>query len=804
MPVRPQDCVERSWFSRTGGGGACLSGAWDLSCQVWVRMNFPVKQEQGARAEVVEHASRFAPAPQTAGEEQPLDIRAMLEPVLRWKWVVGFIVILVTAAALFVVQNLAPTYSATARVIFDPERLQIIDLDNVIARPDISTTGLQNQIEILRSATLLERVVDTLRLDRTQEFNPALRTDPPNMLEQALSRAPLPDKVAGLLKRLNIEPPNARERAAALSPEEVRLSTIETLIDRLMLRQIPNSRVMEIGLTLTNPVLAAQIVNMISEQYIQVQIERKRDDISAATELLGVRVQDLENRLNASEEAVEIARLELVESAGFSSTMIGQQLETLNTQLSDARLAVSDSEARLERAQAALDDPVRFGTIEEFRASPTIQGYRMRELEFLDQLASLRSIVGASNPELTRLEARLDEVRRSIRTEAEIIIAGLEEDVLRARSREDAIDESLKGLQERAIDQSRSEIRVQRLERDAEATRMIYETFLNRMKETSEQANLQTSDAQILTRAVPPEQPDSSSARKILAAGVAGGMMLGLGFVFVVENLNNTFRSPADIERRTGLPVLAAVPDAGRMKRPRDIMAYLLGSPHSSLGESIRNLRTSILYSNIDMPPKVVMFTSSLPAEGKTTTALLAAITSQHMGRSAIILDCDLRRRTLGDTISVGPEHPGLLAVLEGKCSLEDAIITEPDSGLHILTSEAPWSSNVNPADILASERFRNLVEQLRARYDLVILDTPPTLVVSDSRILAQLADVVVYMARWNHTKRNAVLEGLRELASVNANTAGIVFSRVDERRARKYSDTEYYYKQKYKKYIKS
>ncbi len=767
-------------------------------------MSSPIRKEPGPRAEVLAYPNRMTALPDTVVDDQPIDIRALLEPVRRWKWLIAFVALSVAAASIALVQTLAPTYTATSRVIFDPERIQIIDLDSVIASPDISSTGLQNQVEILRSATLLARVVDSLRLTQTPEFNPALRTDPPNPVERALARVPLPDPVLAVLRRLNIEPPDTGLEAGTQTPEKVRLLAIETLVDELSLRQIPNSRVIEIGLRLTNPVLAASIVNMIGEQYILVQIERKRDDVAAATELLGVRVQDLENRLNTAEEAVEMARLDLAEASGFSSTVIGDQLSELNAQVSEAQRAVADGEARLTRARAALEDPARFGTVEEFRASAAIMGYRAREVELLDQIASLRSIVGAANPELTRLEARLGDLRRSMQAEAEVIIQSLDETVAAARTREVQVAESLRSLQGRAAEQSRSEIRVQRLERDAQATRLIYETFLNRMKETSEQASLQTSDAQVLTRAIPPELPDGSSARKIVAAGVLGGIVLGLGLVFVIENLNNTFRSPADVERRTGLPVLAAVPDVGRLRQPRDIMAYLLKSPHSSLAESVRNLRTSILYSNIDQPPKVIMFASSLPGEGKTTTALLAAITSQHMGRSAIIVDCDLRRRTLGDTMAVQDGHPGLLAVLEGRCTLAQAVITEPESGLSVLASEAPWSSNVNPADILASEKFRKVIEELRSRYDLVVLDTPPTLVVSDGRILGQLADVVVYMARWNSTRRHAVLEGLRELASVNAKTAGVVFTRVDERRARQYSDTEHYYKKSYRKYIKS
>jgi succinoglycan biosynthesis transport protein ExoP len=274
--------------------------------------------------------------------------------------------------------------------------------------------------------------------------------------------------------------------------------------------------------------------------------------------------------------------------------------------------------------------------------------------------------------------------------------------------------------------------------------------------------------------------------------------------VFLLEKLNDTFRSPTDLEGKTGLTVLAAIPSIGKRKRPKQMVSSLLRKPNSALAESIRNMRTSILFSNLDQPPKVVMFTSSVPKEAKTTTSMLMAIASQQMGHSAIIVDCDLRRRTLSSIFPTNPDQPGLLAVLEGSSSIDDAVFEEPETGLHVLGPEPAGRGQGNPADILASQRFRRLIEELRSRYDLVILDTPPVLVVTDSRIVAQLADAVVYIVRWDNTNRGAVIEGLRELTSIKARIAGLALTMVDEARAAKFVDNEFYYKRKYKKYITS
>ncbi len=768
-------------------------------------MNFRVNPSPGEASHVGGLPPRPGGLPAHGPNEAALDIRGMLLPVWRRKWLVMLVTVVMLGLATLLAIGMESRYTASARVIFDPERLRIIDLDNVVVSPDVSTTGLQNQIEILRSAVLLERVIETLRLESTAEFNPDLRSGDVSLVERVLVRLPLPHRAQQLLAGFGLMAPPIR---GDLTPEErasrVRAIALDTLIANLNLRPVPNSRVIQINYTSADARRASAIANSIAEQYIVVQIEAKRDDIVAASELLSVRVADLENRYNVAEEAVRAAQLELAMAAEYGSAMIGPQLEVLNSALAATQLDRAALESRHTRAAEALATGRDLEVIADFRESQVIRGFRAREIELRDQAASMRAIVGENNPALARLDARLAELQRNIETEAGNIVAGIAGDLEALREHEARLEEQLAALEARAGDQSRNEMRLARLEREAEASRTIYESFLNRMKEASEQAALQTSDARFLTRASPPDAADTGLRRWIVLFGALGGIAAGVGLVFLLENLSNTFRSPAELEKETGLPVLASVPQAGRRKRPHELMTHLIRKPNSALAESVRNLRTSILFSNIDHPPKVVMFSSSLPMEAKTTTAMLVAMTSRQMGRSAVILDCDLRRRTLGSVFPAAEARPGLLAVLEGTTALDDAVFKEPETGLHVLAPGTSEAVQGNPADILASHRFQKLIDELRARYDLVILDTPPTLVVTDARVVAQLADAVVYLVRWDHTRRGAVAEGLRELASVNARIAGLALSLVDEGRASGFAHSDYIYKKSYRNYVSS
>jgi capsular exopolysaccharide synthesis family protein len=410
----------------------------------------------------------------------------------------------------------------------------------------------------------------------------------------------------------------------------------------------------------------------------------------------------------------------------------------------------------------------------------------------------LRAEIDADHPALVRLDRQIEEVRSRMRADAELIVEAARLDWQAARDRVDELEQDVRALETKALEQSQAEVRVRQLEREAEASRALYENFLERLKETSEQEDLQSADARILSAAEPPLSPQAQSKKRTLALSLMLGGITGVGLVILLDKLNNTFRSAPQLETLAGAPVLGSIPSIGRRVRRRDVLKRFRESPRSSLAEAARSLRTSVLFSNVDTPPNLVMFTSSVPREGKSTTSMLMALTSQQMGKSAIIVDCDLRRPALAGLFDADDGKPGLFTLLEGNASTEEAIFEEPETGLNVLTSKpSEPRTTVNAADILASRRFGALIADLRTSYDLVILDAPPALLVADARILAGLVDAVVYTVRWDRTPRGAVLEGLKDLRSVGAPIAGTTLTLVDESRAEKYAYDGYSYYQK-------
>jgi capsular exopolysaccharide synthesis family protein len=236
------------------------------------------------------------------------------------------------------------------------------------------------------------------------------------------------------------------------------------------------------------------------------------------------------------------------------------------------------------------------------------------------------------------------------------------------------------------------------------------------------------------------------------------------------------------LETATGQTVLAQIPRAPVTKRHR-LVRYLATKPASAMAESVRNLRTSVMLSNVDNPPQIIMITSSLPGEGKTTQSLALAHSFASMGRRVLLIEGDIRRRTFREYFRIRSQTGLIRAVMED-LPFDEVVFCSKDLGIDVLVGE---KSRINAADFFSSARIQVFLDRARAEYDIVIIDTPPVLVVPDARVIGQLADAVLYAVRWNSTTRAQLEEGLNALATVDVKVSGLVLSQVDVRKAAQY-----------------
>jgi len=739
------------------------------------------------------------PAEEDAGQ---LDVRALIVKLWQGKWIIAICILMAGVFGALSSTQQPLLYRAAAKVMFEIPRANV-DAGEEVVSSTLARGPLQNQIEILRSTALIQRVVEDLDLTQHPAFNPALRPPPEPTWRDRVS---LPPEIQDLMITVGLKDPPAPP-APPPDPEVVKEQLTRVIVERLRggigLRPIEGSQVLEISYVHGDRRLAADIVNSVAEQYIVDQLESKLDTFRSATSWLTERVDQLQARVEETEAAVIAAQARVAEQAGASLEGVRQQLGALTSARGVTRAEASTLQAQYDRLSGALASGTDIAMLPEFRDTASIAPLLEREDALLATDDDLSDTLRPSHPSRVRIAEDLERVRADIRLEAEQVLEALRLQLEVARDRETQLDGEIRALEVQEVELSTESVDIRILEREAQASRILYENLLSRLQETNAQEDLQTADARILTPAEVPLGPLPTAQNRTLTTSLVFGAALGIGIVLLLDRLNNSFRSPQQLEDMLGTTVLATVPRAGANMRRSDVVKILREKPNSSLAESIRNLRTSILFSNVDDPPKVVMFSSSVPREGKSTTSMLMALTTRQMGKSAIIVDCDLRMPALGKVLQMSDDRPGLLSVINETATLEEAIYVEPETGLHVLmTQPSERMAKINAADVLASAKFRHLIDELSQNYDLVVLDTPPTLVVADGRIVSALADAVVFCVRWDSTPRAAVAEGLRELATVGAHISGTVMTLVNEARASKYTYDGYsYYKGRYRDY---
>lgn len=749
----------------------------------------------------MEHVKFAAPQgpgatpPTDLGEDQVIDLRAVLSAVWRRKWIVVMTTVcFVGLAALYVLQ-LTPRYAAAAQVMINTRQQTVADVDAVLSGLSLNSLAVESELEVLRSTQLLQRVIDTLRLEADPEFNPTLRA---------------PDRMAALLNWRNWLPTETLAEfglapAAPPPPDPLLQREFE---QRMVLASVRRnltvskeglSAVFNIRFSSVNPRKAALIANTIADQYIVDQLEAKFDATRRASSWLSERVQTLKTDVEIAEAAVESFREERAIAEGQSPELTTQQLAELNSRLIVAQAERAEAEARydqiLELVQAG-----NASSAPEVLQSGLIRTLREQEAQVQRRAAELATRYGDRHPEMINVRAELRDLRGAISVEIRKIVEGLRSSFETASARETALAETVSGLEQRMLNQSQTFVDLRQLEREADATRLIYENFLGRFKETTQQEGFEDADARVIANAVPPLTPYAPRRTVIAAAAGVAGVMVGLMMIGLLEYLNNTYQSVGRIQRDTGLPVLASLPRVGRARKRTHALSYIRERPGSQLAECVRNLRTAILMSQLDNPPKVIMVTSATPNEGKSTACMMLAHVSAQLGKSAIIVDCDLRSPTLAETFGI-TDSAGLTGVLDGSAALTDAMRRDAETGLHVLPTQRTVA---NAADVLSTQRFANLLADLRERFDLVLLDTPPTLAVTDARIVGARADAVIYAVRWDATPRDAVAEGLRQLTDVGVRVSGLVVTMVDFENSSVRSDPGYGYYGKYTSYYHS
>jgi len=689
--------------------------------------------------------------------------------------------------------QLQASYTATSRVIINSRDQKIVDIGAVLSGMPANTAILDTEAEILRSRTLIEKVVQRLDLVNDPEFNAAKAV--PSEWDQRIGG--IKSFIRGLLP-FGKQDPAAADQAPVdpASAERAELDSVITAVrDAVGVNRVGSTFIIEINASSAEPEKAALLANTLAEVYLDNQLDTKFKATRRAQEWLDARVAELRDELRDAEGLVESHRAStgLLRTGG--DTLTEQTIRSINADLTSAQADYATKAARLRNMNEQMRGGGGIDTIAEAQNSNTIAALRASQTSLSARKSDIMRRYGEKHPDYQKIIAEEQDNERLLNAELRRIASSLEQEVLIARERVNSLQSSLNRAKGELAENNRAGVEQASLERDAMATRTLFEEFNNRFKETSELDGITEADAVVDSYAPVPGSPSFPNTNLNLMLGFMLGLALAGLVGLVLELLDNFISSPEEAELVAGVPYIGQIPllpAAGAFTKSRIKPAeYLVDKPHSGFAEAYRHLRASIMFADIDKAAKTVAVVSSLPSEGKTSMTYCLGRMAAMSGTKTIVIDGDIRLRQLTEISGVKCES-GLLEYLFGEARLADAVQTDEQSGLHIL----PLSDRKHtPRDVFGSRAFDAMLNMLQQSYDLVIIDTGPILLMAETRVVTSKVDMVVVATRWRKTTRNTLRETMKILRDFHANVAGVVLTFVDLRKKAHHDYTAANYK---------
>ena len=688
--------------------------------------------------------------PSQSISEGDIDLVKLAASLWRGKWIVLVFVLFCVVFANFYFKYVSvPLYPATTKIALkenQPEKI-LTDIESLMANGPITDTGINTELEVLRSRDLIGKLVDSLDLTNQPDFNPLLR-------EPRLSNQ-IKTQLFAFFGVASEKPKISR------SPEEVRSIAISSVLNVMAFSNTKNTRVINISVMTTKPDLSVLIANKMAMLYIENQIQFKLDALASATEFLSNRTSELKNDFDE-------LKTELANFSSQSELVSPTILNSLEIQLRDMRTRL------MEKAEIIAKKSDRRTSLQSFREADNLLGL----IKYVDdfRLNQAFSHYNSNKLSLNSLNMQIEQFMLKGDVELE-----------REQKQLSALETSESLLTKQIERQSKELLVLQQLKREAETSGLLYESFFKRLQEMNVQLGLETADARLLSTATQ-SGPSSPIKSKILSLGGFIGLLIGASLILYRELRFSGFRSVNELRDKSGYSVLAGVPLIPLRDR-KTAISYFKTKPNSMVSEAVRNLRTSILMSNPDQDKKVIMLTSSVPKEGKTILTYALAQNMVGLGKRTLLIEADIRRRD--HSVKIDRNNTvALLDLMMGHKEFKDVNLFVEELGFDILTAT---KSEMNAADLFASGRFPKLLTELREYYDYIIIDSPPVLSVPDARLISTLSDINIYIVKWNKTTRAQVDQGLDMISSIGVKTIGLVLNQINSNKAKTYGYTGSY-----------
>ena len=697
--------------------------------------------------------------------------------LLRYKWMILAAVLVSLAMGTVIALSTTPIFEAVGRIVINREGADAAGLKSAETSADSDDdymVSVDTQTHVLQSDAIAKLVISKLSLDSNPAFagKGATAASPTGVPPSANAQEIEPHREAGLVAAFH---------------------------HALQISSIPRTRLLEIRFSSPDPVLAAKVVNTVIDTYIEQNYKTHFEATTRTSDWLTQQLSELQMKVEQSQEKlVRYQKEHGILGIDEKENIITSRLDELNKQLTAAEGDRMQKESVYRLASSG--DPDLLSNVDP--SSPLMK-LRGQEVDLHRQRAEASVKFQPAYPKVEELDNQIAAVQADIKIEVNRVAEKYKKDYQAALEREKLLRASLENQKNEENQLNESAIEYSLLKRDVESNRQLYEGLLQKLKEAGVMTGLRSSNVRIVDPASPPTAPSTPNIPRNLMMSLLVGLAGGVSLAFILESRDNTVHSLEQAQMITALPSLAFIPLAsspGRslLRAPRLARSAAASAsasqPKSHMAEAYRALRTSILLSRTGQSAKVMMVTSALPQEGKTTTSVnLSIVLAQHDAR-VLLIEADMRRAGISQVFGLEQPDVGLSTVLGRNTPIEAAI--QPVPGIPNLSLLPAGPVPVNPAVLLGSSRMKDLLVNLKSRFDYVIVDTPPALSVTDSVLLSSLADSALLVVRAGVTSKAALRRVCDVLAHVDARIMGVVLNAADA-----VESDRYYYGDRYHSY---
>lgn len=704
-----------------------------------------------------------------SSNEQIIDLKTYFVVVARSKWKIIFFSTIVAILTAMITLTMPPVYTATATLLIESEPAKAVSFEEIYGLDSNQQEYYLTQFEVMKSDSIAREVITKLNLENHRDFK-AEASISSDIKKQVMK------KLESYLPFLN------KKKQENFSSEELKERNMLFLIDnfqsRLSVSPIRKTQLVNLSFESSDPKLAALVANTVGDVYIESQMRAKLGITQQASSWLNTRLSQLRIQLDDSEARLQAFReaQQLVDIEGIAG-LATQELEQISQQLVVAR----NEKNNLQSINRVINefgdyDIDTLGSMPEITNHSVIQDAKRDVIAVERKLSELSEVYGPKHPNIISAKAELSTVKTNLNKQVAGLIAGIEKELRRATRTANTLENDVKKIRAEYQGITRKETEYNQLKREVETNRNIFNTFLSRSKETEVTSDFSSAVARFSDRAYAPNVPSKPNKKAIVVVSFICSLIFAVVMSLVFDALNDTVKNKTGVEGLLAQRMLGLLPQVVLPRKSvLPIHAYL-DDTYRRFAESVRTFRTSLLLTQLDKAHKIIAVTSTSPGEGKTTTASNLAISLAQMGK-VLLIDGDLRKPSIAKRFEIPVYHPGLTNLITGTEQFSECVHIDGQSGVAIMPSgQIPG----NPLELLSNSRYVELLEILKTKYDYIIIDTPPTQAVSDALVISQSADSVIYVVKSDVTRIKPIKAGLERLFESKAHVAGVVLNQVD------------------------